>query len=158
MMAAVRIGRSRNGKGIFALRSIGRGQVLFQIKGKFISGDVSEKISKEARDNAFRYDADIYITPGKHIAKFVNHSCDPNAKIAKKGSKLFIIALKKIEKGEEISFDYSTTLASDDSWTMKCNCGSKNCRKVIKNFHTLPKPLQKNYISRGMVPKYIREN
>lgn len=62
---------------------------------------------------------------------------------------------KDFKKGRKVTFDYSTILAKDDIWEMKCNCGSKHCRKTIKKFSTLPKRLKEKYTPLGMVPKYI---
>lgn len=69
---------------------------------------------------------------------FKNHSCDPNVYID--GSVIFR-ALKDIQPGEWILSDYSTFV--DSSIIIdKCNCGSKNCRTIIKNtdinLHNLP--------------------
>ncbi len=56
----------------------------------------------------------------------VNHSCDANT-----NAKDFCdVAKGDIAKDEEITADYSETMVPGDA--MVCNCGSKNCRKVIK--------------------------
>ncbi|MCX6814076.1 MAG: SET domain-containing protein-lysine N-methyltransferase [Candidatus Aenigmarchaeota archaeon] len=71
---------------------------------------------------------------------YVNHSCNPNTGV-KDDRELF--AIKNIKADEQITFDYSTVMDEDD-WEMDCKCGSRNCRKRIRDFKYLPKSLQKN--------------
>jgi len=56
--------------------------------------------------------------------------------------------------GEEIRFDYSTTM-SQDHWAMECRCGQATCRRVILNFHHLPPITQNRYLQLGIVPRFI---
>lgn len=147
--------KSRNGKGIFAEREFAPGEVLFEVTGRFISGDEDEDISGTDRDNAFRFDEDSYITPGDSIGAFLNHSCEPNAKVVKKDDRLFVVAADAVHKGAEVLIDYSTITAADDTWEMPCNCGNETCRGVVKSFDKLPAALRAAYQKRGMVPEYI---
>uniref|UniRef100_A0A0K0G138 Probable histone-lysine N-methyltransferase lin-59 (inferred by orthology to a C. elegans protein) n=1 Tax=Strongyloides venezuelensis TaxID=75913 RepID=A0A0K0G138_STRVS len=68
------------------------------------------------------------------LARFLNHSCDPNCKIEKwnvNGSYRFaIFSIKKILIGEELTIDYS------DYWIKRkedtiCRCESKKCKGII---------------------------
>lgn len=147
--------KSRNGKGIFAKRKFKTGDTIFQVVGRFITGDVDEALDDTERDNAFRYDKDRYISPKGRIGDYLNHSCEPNARVVKKNKKLFIVAAQPIVRGEEVLIDYSTIIASDDIWSMRCNCGSKQCRGIVRQFHKLSKNTKENYLQSGMVPKYI---
>ena len=63
--------------------------------------------------------------------------------------------MKDIRKGQEIFFDYSISAipighpihGSNFSWKMKCQCKSKNCRKIVEgDFFKLPKELQIKYL------------
>ncbi|GAI75942.1 unnamed protein product, partial [marine sediment metagenome] len=87
----------------------------------------------------------------KEPGKYVNHSCNPNVGI-KKDKKL--VAIKNIKKGEEIFWDYSTSM-DEDNWTMKCKCGNKDCRKIIKDFKYLPERTKNKYLKMGIVQKFI---
>lgn len=147
---------SRNGLGVFAQKEFGAGDVVMPITGKLITCYLDDDIDERTRDNAFRFDAERYVSPDGD-AQFVNHSCEPNTKIVKKNQKLFIVAIRTIQKGEEIVFDYSTTLASNDIWSMQCNCGNNICRGVVKRFSLLPKTLRERYIQDKIVPEYIVE-
>jgi SET domain-containing protein len=147
--------KSKNGRGIFAKRNIETSQMIIQIKGKLITCYEDDNLDEQTRSNTIRFNNEKFISPKGELGELINHSCNPNTKIVKKNQKLFIIAIKPIGKNAEVTFDYSTVLASDDIWKMKCNCGSKNCRKIIKKFKTLPKKIKESYIESKIVPSFI---
>ena len=149
------IKKSRNGSGLFSKVNFKKDDVVLEVVGKFITGDVDEYIDDEIRSNAYRFSRELYISPSGELADLINHSCKPNSKVVKKNKKLFIEAIGNINKGDEIVLDYSTIIASDDIWKMKCNCGEDVCRKNIGKFKSLPKKLKDLYISEGIVPSYI---
>ncbi len=152
---SIEIKRTRNGQGIFAKRNFSRNETVFEVKGKLIDCDVDEEIEETVRNNAIRFDKDRYISPEGKAGDFLNHSCEPNSKIVKSKGKLFVKAIQEIKKGEEILIDYSTISASDDIWEMKCNCGAKECRGVVKQFKKLPKKIKGKYLELKMVPRHI---
>ncbi len=147
--------KARNGNGIFATRTFAKNEPIFEVKGKLITCDKEDDIDEETRANTYRYDENLYISPKGKIGDFLNHSCNPNAKVLKNGKKLFIFAIKNIPKEREVVIDYSTIIASDDSWKMKCNCGSSICRKNIGKFNLLPIKLKDKYKAKKIVPEYI---
>ena len=75
-------------------------------------------------------------------SRVVNHSCSPNAGLR---SNRILVALRNIGCGEEICYDYSTTM-SEGRWTMQCRCGHLNCRSTVGDFHDLPTPRQQHYL------------
>ncbi len=80
------------------------------------------------------------------IARWINHSCEPNCGI--KG-KFKIVAMRKIHKGEHITWDYGMS-ERNLHWRMRCHCGSSKCRKMIGTTKGLPKKFldrYKGYIS-----------
>lgn len=146
---------SRNGRGIFTTREFAAGQTVFEVTGRLITCDEDEDVDDETRSNAYRYDENLYLSPKGRIGDFLNHSCNPNARVVKKGKKLFIEAIKTILPGKEVLIDYSTITAADDTWKMKCNCGSAKCRKNIGSFRSLPKEIKQRYLQKEIVPRYI---
>jgi hypothetical protein len=56
--------------------------------------------------------------------------------------------------GEEIRYDYSTTM-DEKSFTMACRCGAPECRQVVEDFAELPAGIQQYYLSRGLVMGFI---
>lgn len=155
MKKYLEVKKSRNGQGIFVLKTFSKAEIIFEVKGKFISGNIEDEIEDKTRDNAFRFDKNKYLSPQGQMGDFLNHSCEPNARVVKMKNKLFIRSIKDIQKDEEVTIDYSTILASDDAWQMRCKCGTKSCRGVVKKFKTLPKGLKETYLSAKMVPRYI---
>jgi uncharacterized protein len=149
------IKKAKNGKGIFTKNNFKKDEVILEIQGKLITCYEDDNLDEQTRSNTIRYDQEMFLSPKGKLGNYINHSCDPNTKIIKKGEKLYIISLNLIQKNSEIFFDYSTVLARDDSWQMKCNCGSDNCRKIIKSFNKLPKKIKDFYIKNKIVPKYI---
>ncbi|MBP9748746.1 SET domain-containing protein-lysine N-methyltransferase [Patescibacteria group bacterium] len=146
-----------NRSGIFAGEHITKGAVVLRIQGTVLSLDAFFRIPQKARDNTYRLRTDAYLDPKETLGKFINHSCEPNSKIVKKSGYLSLIALKRIPKGAEIFFDYSTVLAKDDFWVMHCRCGTKSCRGVIKNYTSLPPKVLKRYIKEDILPLYIQK-
>lgn len=99
---------------------------------------------------ALQIEKDLYIYLDKP-ARYFNHSCEPNCGLK---PDLKLVSLVDINKNEELRWDYSTTML-EHNWTMKCECGKPTCRKVVGDFDKLPKALQQNYISLGIVQEFI---
>ena len=113
------------GLGVFASRNFKKGEVV-------IKWDISHQLTsaevKKLPESQKRY---VAFLDGKYIlmqspARYVNHSCDANTYT----DNFCDVAKRDIKKGEEITSDYSET--ETPGFEMKCNCGSKNCRKIIK--------------------------
>ncbi|MDQ5949070.1 MAG: uncharacterized protein QG589_196 [Patescibacteria group bacterium] len=149
------IKKSRNGCGVFTKKDFSASERLFEIHGVFLTCEEDEDLDEETRNNAYRFDKDLFISAPNTVADYVNHSCNPNARVEKIKNKLYMVSLYSIPKGGEVFFDYSTILANDDVWEMKCNCGEQNCRQIVKKFNLLPHKVQKKYISEKIVPQYI---
>lgn len=147
--AILAVRNSKFGKGLFAVENILKNSPIIQIKGEEINfSDSLELGSKESF--CLQIGIDQYILPEEPFI-FINHSCDPNSGINRT---LKLIALRSIAKGEEITWDYSTSML-ERHWTMKCQCGSPICRQLISDFDLLPKNVQSHYIRREIVMQYI---
>lgn len=87
---------------------------------------------------------------------FFNHSCDPNSGF--KGQ-IFLVAMRNIEAGEEITFDYAMTVSesvgSDMVFRLDCRCGSPFCRKTITEQDWMLPELQTRY--KGFFSQYIQD-
>ncbi len=143
------------GKGLFSAQPIASGETVMRIKGEVFSLRKFFAATQAIRDNTIRIAENNYISPAGEMALYLNHSCNPNCKIVKRGEHLYLVALKDIPANKELAFDYSTTIAQDDYWIMKCSCGTKQCRVKIKRYNLLPKELLQNYIERKIIPQYI---
>jgi hypothetical protein len=120
------------GRGLFATRPIAAGTLLMEMKGWLARGDA-------LKDSwlCLQVDHDLWLcSHGDLIDDCGNHSCDPNAGFTDGRPVLF--ALRDIEPGEEITWDYSTSL-SEAGWTLDCRCGSPMCRGTVRGWHELTK-------------------
>ena len=147
---------SKNGKSVFANKEFLKGEKIIDFKGDIFTRNQLPLPYDSVKDRYMQIDLDLYMGPSEDFDDYFNHSCSPNSGVIFNQNKIFLIAIKKINKGEEITWDYSTTMNEDD-WEMECNCENINCRKIIKDFKYLPKEKQKEYIKLNIVPKYVLE-
>lgn len=154
--ARVTVGPARTGLGLFAAKSIEPGERIIRVEGRVVdAGVLWRRQGSTFSANCFRFGPETYLDPGNGPCRYLNHSCAPNAGIEKAENRLFLFAAKRITAGSEIAIDYSTTIGDDDIWTMRCKCGSPQCRKTIRNFGSLPVDLRRRHLKRGLVPGYI---
>lgn len=129
------------GYGLFATKDIKKGENIFIIKGKKVKFLINNiKQAKIAGLNWVGTGKNEWIDPMDYCV-FFNHSCNPNSILR---GKVLVEAMRNIKKGEEVVFDYSLNEA-DIYWQIKCNCKSKNCRKVIKSIQFLPSNIFKKH-------------
>jgi hypothetical protein len=146
---AVEVGPSALGRGVFATRPFRPGQPILVFSGPVLNHDEVLALGGD-RAYALQIGPDQYLDT-MHPGRYANHSCDPNAGIV---NDRMLIALRPVAVGEEIQFDYSTTM-SRDHWTMECRCGRPTCRRVILDFHHLPPITQNRYLQLGIVQRFI---
>jgi hypothetical protein len=150
------VGPARVGRGVFAARSFRRGDTVVEIEGRVVNyRRLWEHEGSRFAANCIRFGPETYIDPGDGPAGFLNHSCAPNSAITKSANRLRLVAARRIARGEEIVFDYSTTIGDDDVWRMRCKCGDASCRRLIRNFGSLPLERRAYYIENGFVPPFI---
>ncbi len=70
---------------------------------------------------------DIDGSPSYNKARYINHSCNPNCEVDIIDGKIWIIAIKKINKGDELTYDYGYEFDKDDFRDHVCKCGEKKC-------------------------------
>ena len=138
-------------RGLFAGRDFAKGELIFQFTGAEISF-LDAVAKEEAEANPLQIGPNTYIDLEAPCV-FINHSCEPNAGIRETCD---VYALREIRQGEEIRFDYSTTM-SEKHWTMGCLCGTPSCRGIVGDFHDLPEDLQRRYLAMGIVQPFIVE-
>lgn len=140
------------GKAVFADQDIQKGSLVEIFDGRIYDGRYDQW-----NDDLLNHT--IQVGPQKWrdslgLARYLNHSCDPNCGI--KG--LYrIVAMRNIRRGEQITWDYEMTEMST-WWRMKCLCGSQFCRSKIGHFKFMPLEVRKRY--KGFISRWIkiREN
>ena len=115
------------GKGLFAAQDIKKGAKIIQYIGKKITQEESDRCLAAGNVYIFglneRYSLDGD-TP-KNTARYINHSCDPNCQTEQFGNTIWIIALRDIQEGEELTYNYGYEV--DDTPAEPCHCGANNC-------------------------------
>jgi uncharacterized protein len=142
-----------HGRGVFALRDFKRGELILEFKGKIYFTEQMPRGFYSKSNHFLQVDKNQYLGPSRTPDNYVNHSCNPNSAVLFEGG-YFLRSIRPIRVGEEISFDYSTTMDEENRWTMRCACSHVKCRNTITDFKDLPSPLKRRYINKGMVAKF----
>ena len=119
----VRVGRSRHGMGLFAVRKFRAGEVVGELTGRVV-----EDFGYES-DYCIEINAQISLEPDEPF-RFMNHSCRPNCELAcwEDGStEIWVEVIRDIGPEEELTIDYAWPANS----AIACGCGSPDCRGWI---------------------------
>jgi uncharacterized protein len=124
-----RIGRAFTGFGLFATRPIKKREKLAEYKGPRVTPQ--EALRLERRGNRYLYEINPRVTidgtPRSNVARYANHSCNPNAETYIYGGRVFIRALRRIKPDEEITYDYGNDYLKYVIGRSRCQC--KRCRR-----------------------------
>ena len=142
--ARLRVSRSGiHGWGLFVKEPISKGEMLVEYQGTVIRASHTQAmLAKYERAGVpgchdggyiFKIDDNMCVdaTMSGNIARFMNHSCAPNAisKIVEVGGgslgkKVVVFAKRDLQVGEELQYDYQFALGEDK---IACHCGAPNC-------------------------------
>ena len=109
-----------HGRGVFATRRIEAGEVVIEGCREVLTYDALEALPVSERKFLALMDGQTVLM--KPPSRFVNHSCEPNAR----GTMWHDVAVRVIEAGEEVTVDYGDEQASGRR--LRCHCGTPNCR------------------------------
>ncbi len=136
--------------GIFAKKDIPKGARIIEYVGEKVTKAESDKRADRDLDNHSensdngavyifelnkRYDIDGNVP--YNTAKYINHSCDPNCEVDIIKGHIWIIALRDIKKGEELSYNYNYDF--EDYQDHPCRCGTSRCIGYIVDEDHWPK-------------------
>ncbi len=139
-----------HGRGVFAKKDIPKGTRIIEYVGEKVTKAESDRRGKilvdlHKKNNTLgavylfelnkRYDIDGNVT--YNTARYINHSCDPNAETDVIRGKIWIIALRNIKKGEEIFYNYGYGI--DDYEDHPCRCQTNRCVGYILSEDHWPK-------------------
>ncbi|GAB9471687.1 hypothetical protein Gpo141_00008889 [Globisporangium polare] len=131
------------GWGLRLLEPVKAGQLVIEYVGEVINEEEKERRLQDHAKNTPE-DKNMYVMELSHgvyidarfkgsVSRYINHACDPNCHLLKwrvKGvNRIAITALKDIQAGEELSYDYQFHTKQAMEW--KCHCKSKNCRGTM---------------------------
>lgn len=131
-----------HGRGVYATRRIRRGTRVIEYVGDRISHDEADarydsKPEDDGHTFLFVVDDEICIDAGVggNAARFINHKCDANCETIIENRRVFIEAIRTIQPGEELGYDYQLTWESTDDpeelRLYQCLCGAPNCRGTM---------------------------
>jgi uncharacterized protein len=126
-----------HGRGIFARRPLRQGVKLLEYRGELIGKEESNRrglaLFEQAKETG---GASVYIfdlnethdldgNKSWNPARLINHSCAPNAEMVDDEGRLYLYTLRKVRRGEEITFDYGYDVAH--FMDHPCRCGKPGC-------------------------------
>ena len=116
-----------DGRGMFARTEIFAGDRIIEYTGERISKEESIRRCSEGNNYVFHINEEFDLDGNieSNLARFINHSCAPNAEAELEDDRIWIIASRNIAPGEEITFNYGYDL--DDYRAHPCKCGALNC-------------------------------
>ena len=129
-----------HGSGVFAKKEIQKNTNIIEYIGEKIKKKEGDRRSAQRIKKYLnsKTDGSVYIfelnkhydidgSPKYNKARYINHSCDPNCEVEISKGRIWIKSIKKIKKGEELSYDYGYEFDKDDYTDHICKCGSKKC-------------------------------
>ncbi len=120
-----RVGRSKTGLGLFATKPIKKGAKIIRYFGPLLD---SRKTKDDAVENKYLFElTNRWTIDGsirENVARYINHACRPNAEsdVKPRKRKVFIRAIKNIEPGDEINYDYGTDYFKAYLKPIGCKC------------------------------------
>lgn len=150
------VGETHLGKAVFAARRFKKDDVITQFSGPTIHKSLIPKRYKGENDRFMQIGPEEFLGPSDSVDDLINHSCEPNAGLRFTKTGILLVAIKDIDVGEEITWDYSTTMF-ENPWKMKCDCRTNSCRKIIGDFMLLSPETQKKYRDLDVIPQYIKD-
>jgi SET domain-containing protein len=128
-----RVGRSKTGLGLFATRPIKKGTRIIRYFGPILDSRIP---AQDDIENKYLFELNgrwtIDGSVRKNIARYINHSCRPNAEsdVRPRERKVYIRAIRNIEAGDEINYDYGTDYFKAYLKPIGCKCNA--CEKKRK--------------------------
>jgi uncharacterized protein len=108
------------------------------VKGVRVVEYTGPRISKKEADERFPDSKITYlfgigdgstVINGHGMAMYINHSCDPNCETEELDGRVWVMSLRSIAPGEELTYDYN--LYDGDEGDARCYCGAGACRKTM---------------------------
>jgi len=128
----IRCMRSPNGTGLFAIKRVEKDELMIGWAGKVVHVSEIQAMHESERTYILQIDDELFQTPMwkgyNEPADFVNHSCNPNAGFG--NSPIALVAMRTIQPGEEITFDYAMCESVEGlkGNEFECSCGYPQCR------------------------------
>jgi SET domain-containing protein len=117
----LRIARSRAGLGLFARVPIRKGQFIARYSGRKIRTETADDL-----DTRYLFEINTRWTidgaTRKNTARYINHSCRPNAEVYFVKHAVKIRAIKNVKAGDEITYHYGRNYFEAFIKPVGCKC------------------------------------
>jgi hypothetical protein len=126
-----------HGRGVYAAQFIPKGTRIIEYTGERVSWEAAPDNPDDPHTFNFGLENGDVINPevGGNDARWINHSCDPNCETVEEDDRVFIYAMRDIQLGEELLYDYHMELDEPITEASKrkfaCHCGASNCRGTM---------------------------
>lgn len=120
----VKAKRGLHGLGLFAGENIKKGEIIIEYIGNILNKEEAEKVTQSMYLFEITKNKTIDGSPRWNIARYANHSCDGNAESDVKKGRVFVKAIKNIQEGEEIVYDYGVEFVKEYIMPIGCHCGN----------------------------------
>jgi SET domain-containing protein len=126
-----------HGQGVYAVQSIPKKTRIIEYTGERVSWQAAPDDDDDPHTFNFGLENGLVINPevGGNDARWINHSCDPNCEAVEEDDRVFIYAIRKIQPGEELLYDYQLEIDEPITEAAKkkfaCHCGASNCRGTM---------------------------
>ncbi len=126
----VRAEPEKGGFGVYAIESVAAGEVVSVWGGYIVDAEQLATLPHDVQQHSVQIEEGLYSATigGAETADFINHSCDPNLGLR---GQITLVALRDIEVGEEVCFDYAMTDCTPYD-EFECRCGSALCRGTVR--------------------------
>ena len=129
-----RVGRSVTGLGLFATKLIKRAAYIATYRGRRISNE--EALEREQQGAKYMFELNSRWTidgsPRYNVARYMNHSCFPNAKPVFRKDKIVFVALRWIAPGEEITYNYGREYFDYFIRNGGCRCAACRTKAAVR--------------------------
>lgn len=118
----VNVKRSSAGLGLFAAVPLKKRETIIEYIGRRIASKDGDELEQNSYIFTVNSKLDIDGSPRWNTARYANHSCRPNAESVIRKGRVFIVALKNILPGEEITYDYGNDFFKHYIKPFGCRC------------------------------------
>jgi uncharacterized protein len=134
MSSRFRIGRSTTGLGLFATKPIKRAAYIATYRGPKITTEEADRRERLGAKYMFELNSRWTIdgSPRWNVARYMNHSCWPNAKPVERKGRIIFVALRLIAPGEEITYNYGKEYFEYFLQNDGCRCAACKIKAVVR--------------------------
>ena len=128
------VGRSATGLGLFATKVIKRAGYIASYRGRVIAVEEAERRERLGAKYMFELNSRWTIdgSPRWNVARYMNHSCWPNAKPVVRTGRIVFVALRSISPGEEITYNYGKAYYDYFIRIGGCRCAGCRTRAAVR--------------------------